>query len=84
MLGMNFPSAKLLETVTRGALGLGSSAPIECAVTLMGKLGNVVPHFDEAKFNQRHQIALANGRKFGSPGFDIAQHPAQTYRSVEI
>ena len=60
------------------------SVPIEREMTLIGKRGLLVAHFDEAKFNQGHQIVLADGRQFCSFGFDIAQRPAQTYRSIEI
>ena len=59
------------------------SGPIHRAMTVIGNHGLIIVHFDEAKFNQRHQIVLADGRKFRSPGFDITQRPAQTYRSIE-
>jgi hypothetical protein len=41
---------------------LFASIPISCAMTLIGKLGDVITHLDEAKFNQGHQIVLADGR----------------------
>jgi hypothetical protein len=47
-------------------------APIEGAMTFIGKHWLFIPHFDEAKFDQRHEIALADGCKFCSLGFDIA------------
>jgi hypothetical protein len=60
------------------------SVPIDRAMTLIGKLGDVIPHLDETKFNQRHRIVLADGRQFRSPGFDIAQRLAQAYCDIEI
>ena len=66
-------------------ISLSPSGPIDRAMIFIGKLGNIIiPHLDEAKFNQRHQIVLADWRQFCSFGFDIAQHPAETYRSIEI
>jgi hypothetical protein len=41
---------------------LFASIPINCAMTLIGKRGDVITHLDEAKFNQGHQIVLADGR----------------------
>jgi hypothetical protein len=59
------------------------SVPIDRAMTLIGKLGDIIPHLDESKFNQRHQIALTDGRQFCPLGFDIAQCPPETDRSIE-
>ncbi len=65
-------------------ISLSPSGQIDRAMTFIGKLGDIIQHLDEAKFNQRHKIVLADGQKLRSPGFDIAQRPAQTYRNIEI
>jgi len=51
-------------------------------MTFIGKLGNVVPHLDEAHFGQGPEIVRTDRRKFCSLGFDIAQHPAKMDRPV--
>ena len=52
------------------------SAPIECAMALIGKHGLVILHFNEAHFGQCPEIVRADRRQFCSLGFDIAQYPA--------
>src|SRR5260221_2176676 len=40
--------------------------------SLIGEGWLIISHFDEAKFNQCHQIVLADGRQFRSLASDIA------------
>jgi hypothetical protein len=51
-------------------------------MTFIGKHGLVIPHFNEAHFNQCPEIVWTDRRKFCPLVFDIAEHPAKMYRPV--
>jgi hypothetical protein len=54
----------------------------EHAMTLSGKLGDVILHFNEAHFDQGLEIVRTDGRQIRPPGFDITQYPAKMDRPL--
>jgi hypothetical protein len=54
----------------------------ERAMTLSGKLGDVILHLNEAHFDQGLEIVRTDRRQIRPPGFDIAQYPAKMDRPL--
>jgi hypothetical protein len=55
---------------------------IECPMTRVGKHGLLILHLDEAHFDQGPEIVRTDRHKFGSPAFDVTQHPAEMDRRI--
>jgi len=53
------------------------------AFTVVGEHGDLIAHFDESHIDQCSDIVRTDQHKFGSLGFDIAQHPSKMDRRIQ-
>jgi hypothetical protein len=70
---LGFYKSWLLQVLAFTVFGFS----IEYAMTLVGEYRDIIPHLQQVHFGQGPQIIEADRRKFGSLGFDVAEHPAE-------